>query len=105
SEIIQYYKALVISFVSGIKSLTSRRSARSSYKGLSLILSFGMTRDTAVRNVLRRCLKPALTTRQNTRSSQSNFSTVLRVIRMTPERTFGGGLKAPALTVNRYSTS
>src|SRR5690606_9454846 len=98
-------RASAISLVSCTKSATFNRSARNSYNGLSLILFFGMTAERALRKVLRRGLKPALTTRQNTFSAQSSFSTALRVMRITPERTFGGGLNAPALTVKRYSTS
>src|SRR5690606_8942454 len=98
-------RACEISLVKATKSSTASRSARSSYKGLSLILSLGTTADRAVRNVLRRWLKAAFTTRQNSFSSQSSVSRSFLVILMTPDSTFGGGLKAPALTVKRYCTS
>src|SRR5690606_1976312 len=97
--------AFVISFVKATKSSTDNRSARSSYNGLSLILSFGTTADRAFRNVLRLWLKAAFTTRQNSFSSQSSVLRSFLVIFITPESTLGGGLNAPAFTVKRYCTS
>src|SRR5690606_32398016 len=92
-----------ISFVNEMKSATESRSALRSYSGLSPMRSFGTRAASAFRRVLRRWLKAALTTRVNSVSSQSSSSVALRVNRITPESTFGGGLKAPAFTVNRYS--
>src|SRR5258708_33020041 len=94
----------VILLVKLTKSSTLNRSARRSSAGSSVIFSLLINDDSAFRRVFRRWLKPAFTTCQNSFSSQSSFSALFRVRRITADNTFGGGLKTPAFTVKRYST-
>ena len=57
----------------------------------------------ALRNVLRRWLKAALTTRSRASALKSCGMSSRRSSRMTPDFTFGGGEKTVSGTVNRYS--
>ena len=55
--------------------------------------------------VLRLMLKQVLTTALKSFSSQPRDVRSLRLIRITAERTFGGGVNEPGSTLNRYSMS
>src|ERR1700743_1628875 len=99
-----FHLLAVILLVKLTKSATLNRSARRSRAGSSVIFSLLMSDDSAFRKVLRRWLKPAFTTCQNSFSSQFNSTASFRVSLITADKTFGGGLKTPAFTVNRYST-
>ena len=82
--------------------LVRKSCAKKSASGLfsALNICFRLTR-----NILRRWLKTVFTSLRNNGQSHPRSVRLLRVILITADLTFGGGLNTSSSTVNRYSVS
>src|SRR5210317_1928815 len=88
-----------------IKSSTEICSGRKAKIASSLNLSDRLKDFKLFRNVFLLWLNAVFTTFLNNSSFTGKLYLVFRIMRMTPESTFGGGLKTDGGTVNKYSTS
>lgn len=87
--------------VSCIKSSTLNTSGLC-WKKSSFNTSSGNMPLRVLRNIFLRWLNDCLTILLKSCSSQPRVCASFLVRRITADRTFGGGLKEPCLTVNRY---
>ena len=98
------YSSSPTRFVSMTNSSCVSCSGRLVKKSSSL-LKLGTSCFKLTRSILRRWLNTVFTTRRNNCQSQPMEVRELRVMRITADFTFGGGLNTVSSTVNKHSVS